>query len=126
MPVFYETSLKKKMLTIDELQNYYVFKWKSEYNVKYKTAQELKRILAERTYLELEEEDILEVIRMISYAYIPILTEASPDKPIAKRDSDREQQRDTSIRSIDSTVPERTVVFASPLMSMETLKNMNK
>ena len=111
------------MLSLNDLQYYYVFQWRAGFNVKHKTAQELKHILSDRLYIELEQEDILEVIRMIGCAFLPTLNEMSPT---ARKDSEREQLRDTSLQCLESTIPERTVVFASPLITMESLKNMNK
>jgi len=46
LPVFYETSVKKEMLTLKDLKNYYIFRCRPDFHVKHKTAQELKRMLS--------------------------------------------------------------------------------
>jgi hypothetical protein len=61
------------MLTIEDLRVYYIFEWKPEYIIKYKPAQEIKNMIATHSYHELEEEDIMEVLRMISYSLVPVL-----------------------------------------------------
>lgn len=79
--------------------------------------------------MELEEEDLVEIIRTLTLAFLPSFAgEISPrgTKHSLKKDSEREQIKDISIRNIDFMVPGKTVVFASPLVTMETLNNMNK